>query len=174
MLHQLDQVVDAEIVDRVFQRGKQAEIAAEADDVPGVDQRAALDAALEQVFDFGKLAGDDVELMGVDRLVAGREQAINLAQHAGRGDAHAVGFVERRLGVAHAGVELRQVHVLHLRRAAAGQLVIQMLPGTAERLPRALRLRPAAARRAGRRCAQAALRRTGRDTRRCAAAGWRA
>ena len=49
---------------------------------------------------------------------------------------------ERGIGVAHAGVELRQVHVLHLRRAAAGQLVVQMLPRAAERLPRALRFGP--------------------------------
>ena len=53
------------------------------------------------------------------------------------------GLRQRGLGVAHAGVELREVHVLHLDRAAAGQLVVQMLPGAAERLPRALRLRPA-------------------------------
>ena len=45
-------------------------------------------------------------------------------------------------GIAHAGVELRQVDVLHLRRPAAGQLVVQMLPRAAERLPRALRLGP--------------------------------
>ena len=70
LLDQLDQVVDAKIVDRVFQRGKQAEVAAEADDVPRVDERAALDAALEQVFDFGKVPGNGFELMGIDRLVA--------------------------------------------------------------------------------------------------------
>ena len=80
--------------------------------------------------------------MGVDRLMAGGEQAIDLAEHAGRGDAHAVGFGQRRVGIAHAGVELRQVHVLHLDRAAAGQLVVQMLPRAAERLPRALRFGP--------------------------------
>ena len=60
--------------------------------------------------------------MGVDRLMAGGEQAIDLAQHAGRGDAHAVGFVERGFGIAHAGVELREMHVLHLdarRRASS-------------------------------------------------------
>ena len=142
LLDQLDQVVDAEIVDRVFQRGKQAEVAAEADDVPGVDERTAFDAALEQVLDLGKVAGDGIELMGVDRLVAGGEQAIDLAQHAGRGDPHRMGLLERRVGIAHAGVELGQVHVLHLRGAAAGQLVVQMLPGAAERLARALRFGP--------------------------------
>ncbi len=77
--------------------------------------------------------------MGVDRLVAGGEQAIDLAQHAGRGDAHAVGFGQSRVGIAHAGIELSQVHVLHLDRAAAGQLVIQMLASAAERLAGALR-----------------------------------
>ena len=58
LLDELDQVVDAEIVDRVFDRREQAEVAAEADDVPGVDQRAAFDAALQQLFDFGQSAGD--------------------------------------------------------------------------------------------------------------------
>ena len=56
LLDQLDQIVDAEIVDRVLDRRKQAEIAAEADDVPRIDQRAAFDAALQQVFDFGQVA----------------------------------------------------------------------------------------------------------------------
>ena len=80
-----------------------------------------------------------IELVGVDRLMAGGEQAIDLAEHAGRCDANAVGFGERGFRVAHARVELREVHVLHLDRAAAGQFVIQMLPSAAERLPRALR-----------------------------------
>ena len=122
----------------------------------------------------GRLLGDGVELVGVDRLMAGGEQAIDLAQHAGRGDAHAVGLGERGFGVAHAGVELREVHMLHLDRAAAGQLVVQMLPGTAERLPGALRFgAQAVAVRAGR-VGQQLLRRTGRGRRRCAAAGSRA
>ena len=129
---------------------------------------------LQQVFDLGQLAGDDVELVGVDRLVAGREQAVDLAQHAGRGDAHAVGFFQRRLGIAHAGVELRQVDVLHLDRAAAGQLVVQDAAGRRRTAAACAALRPAAARRAGRPCARAAPRKTGRDTRRCAAAGSRA
>ena len=90
----------------------------------------------------GMCRATGLQLMGVDRLVAGGEQAIDLAQHAGRGDAHGVGLLERGVGIAHAGVELRQVHVLHLGGAAAGQLVVQMLPGAAERLPRALRLGP--------------------------------
>ncbi len=97
------------------------------------------------------MAGDGIELVGVDRLMAGGEQAIDPAQHAGRGDADAVGLGHGRVGVAHAGVKLGEVNVLHLDRAAAGQFVIQMLPRAAERLPRALRLGPQAfAVRAGR------------------------
>ena len=72
-------------------RGKQAEVAAEAEDVPGIDERPALDAAVQQVFDLRQVAGDRLELIGVDRLVAGREPAIDLAEHAGRGDADARG-----------------------------------------------------------------------------------
>jgi len=52
--------------------GEQAEVAAETDDVPRVDERAAFDAALQQVFDFGQVLGHGVELVGVDRLMAGR------------------------------------------------------------------------------------------------------
>ena len=174
LFDQIDEVIDAEIVDRVFDRGEQAEVAAEADDVPGIDERAALDAALEQVFDFGQVAGDGLELVGVDRLVAGREQAIDLAQHAGRGDANAVGFGQGGFGVAHAGVKLREVHVLHLDRAAASQFMVQMLPRRRRRVDVCAATRRATGRRAGRSCGPAAPRRTGRDRRRCAAAGSRA
>ena len=51
LLDQLDQLVDAPVVNRVFQRRKQAEVGREADDVPGVDQRAALDRPVQQLFD---------------------------------------------------------------------------------------------------------------------------
>ncbi len=46
--------------------------------------------------------------------------------------------------VTHASVQLREVDMLHLDRAAAGQFVIQMLPRAAEGLPRALRFGPQA------------------------------
>ena len=174
LLDELDEVIDAEIADRVFDRREQAEVAAEADDVPRVDQSAAFDAALQQVFDFGQVLGDGIELVGVDRLMAGGEQAINLAQHAGRRDAHAVGFGQRGFGVAHAGVELREMHVLHLDGAAAGQLVIQDVGERRRTVAACAAIRLAGDRRAGRSCGPAGLRKTDRDRRRCAAAGSRA
>ena len=83
------------------------------------------------------MAGDCFELVGVDRLMSGREQAIYLAHM--RADAMRTPFArpwphrgspcERRAA---------QVYVLHLDCAAASQFVIQMLPCAAEWLPRAL------------------------------------
>ena len=45
---------------------------------------------------------------------------------------------EAASAIAHPRVELRKMDMLHLRGAAAGQLVIQMLSGAAEGLPRPL------------------------------------
>ena len=73
-------------------------------------------------------------------------------------------------GAAHAGEQQRQVDALQLHGAPPGQLVVEMLPGAAERLPRALRFlaQPLAVR--ARRPSPAAADRSRRDTRRCAAA----
>src|SRR4051812_3124414 len=70
------------------------------------------------------------------------EQAIDLAKHSRRRDAHSVGFGERDLRITHARVKLREVYMLHLNSAAACEFLIQMLPCTAKRLARALRFGP--------------------------------
>ena len=154
--------------------GKEAEIAAEADDVPRVDQGAAFDAALQQVVDLAQIAGDGFELVGVDRLMTGGEPAIDLAEHAGRGDADGVGLSGGGFGIAHARVELREMDVLHLRGAAAGQLVVQDVVARRRRVAAFARLRRASDRRAGRSFAREALDKTDRDRQRSAAAAWRA
>ena len=79
-----------------------------------------------------KTLPNSIELAGL----AGREQAVNLTQHAGRRDAYAVGLGQGGVGVAHASVELGEVHMLHLDCASAGQLMVQVLTSAAERLSR--------------------------------------
>src|SRR4051812_15477207 len=70
--------------------------------------------------------------------MTGCEQAIDLAKHACRGNADAIGFGEGGLAVTHSRVELRKVNVLHLNRAPASKLLIKVLTRTAEWLPGAL------------------------------------
>ena len=48
----------------------------------------------------------------------------------------------RRLGIAHPGEQLGQVDVLQLLGPAAGQVLVEVLPGPAERLPQRRRLGP--------------------------------
>ena len=135
LLDELDQVVDAVVVYRVFERSEQAEVAAEAHHVPRIDQGAALDAAAEQVFDLRQPLRDVRQVFAVERAVPVRELAIDLAQHPRRGDPHGLRLPQRRFGVAHPREELREVDVLQLRCAAAGQLLVQVLPGAREGLP---------------------------------------
>ena len=52
MFHQIHEDLNAIVRDRIFPRGEQREVALEGQDVPRVNQRTALDAAIEQVFDF--------------------------------------------------------------------------------------------------------------------------
>jgi hypothetical protein len=84
------------------------------------------------------ISGRYRELVGVDCLVAGCQAAVDLAQHPGRRDPHRVGLLQRRLGIAHARVELRQMDLLQLQSPAAGQFLVEVLPRAAERLPCAL------------------------------------
>ena len=53
-----------------------------------------------------------------------------------------MGLAQGRVGVAHPRVELCEVDVLHLHGPPAGKLLVQVLPGAAERLAHALRLGP--------------------------------
>ena len=52
-----DQLVDAVVVDAVLRRREEAVLAAETQDVPGIDQRPALDGPVQQVFDLAQQRG---------------------------------------------------------------------------------------------------------------------
>ena len=122
--------------------GKEAVLAAEAEDVPGIDHRPALDRPVQQVLDRRQLRGRLGQLAALDRQVGGGQPAAHVALHPGRGHRHDRGLPRRRLRIAHGREELRQVDVLQLLGAAAGQVMVEVLPRAAERLPQRQRLGP--------------------------------
>ena len=63
LFHEINQIVHAKVVDCVLQSREQAEISAKPDDVPGIHQRAALDAPLDQVLDLRNVFGHGAQLM---------------------------------------------------------------------------------------------------------------
>ena len=67
---QADQLVDAVVVDAVFRGGKQAVLAAETQNVPGIDQGPALDGAAQQVLDFLQQGGRRQQLPRLDLKLA--------------------------------------------------------------------------------------------------------
>ena len=79
-------------------------------------------------------------------LAAG-QPAEDLAEQPHRHGRDAPRLVAAGLGIAHLGEEQRQVALLQLRGAVAGQVGVEVLPGAAERLARR-RLLPGAAGRA--------------------------
>ena len=104
LAHQLHQLVDTVIVDAVLHRGEKAELAAEAEDVPGVGQGPAVDRPVQQILRLGQRRLGLLEIAPVDGQVRGREQTIDLAGHAGRGHRHDFDLRRGRVGVAHPGI----------------------------------------------------------------------
>ncbi len=139
LLDKFDQFVDPPIVDAVFECREQRKIAGEADDVPRIDQRAAFDRAVSQVFDFLQVLHDAGHIATVDGIVPRGEPTIDFAQHARCGDTHGIGLALGRFGIAQSSVQIGQMNPLHLQRASPGKLMIQMLPCRAKRLSIALR-----------------------------------
>ena len=123
------------IADAVFQGRKQAVMGIKAQDVPGIDHRAAVDRPLEQIDDLRQQVRRIVELPAVAGELAAGHQAVDLTLHAGRSAGHDVCLVLGRCGVPHAGKDLGQMHVLELRCPLAGKLRIEMLPRAAKGLP---------------------------------------
>ena len=83
LLHQLDQFVHALIGDAVFNRRKQAELTAEPENVPRIDNRPAFDPAVQQIVDLGEAGESLDEPAAFGRAVRGRDQAMDLAHDPG-------------------------------------------------------------------------------------------
>ena len=134
LFHQLDKLIDPMVEHAVFGSRKQAELPLKAQDIPGIDQRAAFDGPGEQLVDRQQLGGRRVQLAAIDGQPGAGNLAADLATHAGRGRRHDVGLPPGRFGIAHRGEQQSQMDVFELCRPAPGQIVIQMLPGTGQRL----------------------------------------
>ncbi len=67
-------------------------------------------------------------------MVSGGHLAINLAEHPCRRDRDRVGLATGRVGVAHPCEKLCQVDALQLDRTSPGNLLIQVLSRSTERL----------------------------------------
>ena len=70
--HHVEQFVDAMVVDAVLDGRKEAVLAAEAQDVPGIDHRPALDRRVQQVLDRRQLRGRLGQLAALDGQVRRR------------------------------------------------------------------------------------------------------
>jgi len=149
LLHQRDQLVGAMVVHAVLERREEAEVRIEPQQVPGVDDRAARNRAMQQVDDAPRQRHGARQVAGQDRLVPRGQPAVDLAQHARRGDGDDARLARGRVRVPHASEDFREMHVFQLARATARQPGVEMLAGAAKRLtprPRFL-LQPLAVRR---------------------------
>ena len=104
------------------------------ENVPGVDQGAAVDAAIDQVFHFEGRAEGGVEFAALYLPFGVSESPVNLGFEAGAGAGNRRGLFAGSIGVAHARVEFREVRPLHLSAAVVCQVQVEMLPDAAERL----------------------------------------
>ena len=118
----------------VFRHGEEAELTLKAQNAPRIGKRTALNAPMEEVFDFHGHLGGPLELALVDGQVSGREPALDLRGHPRRSHWHDVRLPQCRFGMAHLRKHQRQVHVFELRGAPASQLLIQVLPRAGQRL----------------------------------------
>ena len=134
LLDQLDQLIQAVIGHAVFRRGKQAELSLKSQSVPRIDHCPALDRTVQEILDLDEHVAARVEFAALDRQMAGRQPALDLAGHAGRRHRHDLRLVQGRLRVAHPRKQQGQVHVLQLRGAAPGKLLVEMLPRAGQRL----------------------------------------
>ncbi len=90
--------------DAVFEGGKEGKVGVESDDIPRIDQRTALDAALEQIDCLIEEFGCLVQLFLVDRPLGRHEVTVDPAPNARRRDGHLVSFVHGRLNEPHFSV----------------------------------------------------------------------
>jgi hypothetical protein len=91
LLHQFQQLIDARIGDAIFDGREQAELPAEAEDIPGIDDRAAFDAAVQQVVDLLDASESLDEPPSLRGSMRRRDKALNLANDPsgnGRHDLH--------------------------------------------------------------------------------------
>ena len=88
----------------------------------------------------GNCAGRLGQIAAVDGQVPGGQAATHFAGHAGRGRRHHRRLPRRRLGVADRREQLRHVDVLQLLGPAPRQVLVEVLPRAAERLPQRQRL----------------------------------
>ncbi len=90
-VNQFQQLVDSGIGDAVFDRRKQAELAAEAEDIPRIDDRPAFDPPVQKILDLGQQLDAVGQAALIGGAVRGRDQAMDLANHPrghGRHDFH--------------------------------------------------------------------------------------
>ena len=112
LVHQLDQLVDPVVVDAILDGGKLAELPAEAENVPGIDHRPALDRAVQEILDLRRQRRRLIRLAALDRQVGRGQPAVDLTPHPGGGHGHDLGLFDGRLHESHAGKQAGQVNVL--------------------------------------------------------------
>ncbi len=128
-LHQPRELVDAVVAHAVLHGRKQAELAAEAQDVPGIDQRAALDRPVQQVLDLRASArrppASCPRSIAVWPVV--RRPSISATiRGAGTGSTRAC--LPLASGMSHQREQVSQVDVLQVLGPQPGHAMVQMLP----------------------------------------------
>ena len=136
----LDQIIDALIADAVFEGGETGILGLKAEDVPRIDQRAASNAAAEEVFHFGQELGGRRHVAALEQQLTRREPPVHLGEHARRAHRDLGGLSAAGLGIADLSEEQGELALLQLQGPLPGHVVVQALADAAERLPRALRV----------------------------------
>ena len=103
LLDQIQQFIDARIGNAVLHRREQAELAAEAEDVPRIEHRAAFDGSAQQILHLRHDSQRFVQPIRIDRPMPAGQQALHLANHSARCGGYDVRLTRGRLGKAEPG-----------------------------------------------------------------------
>ena len=125
------QLVDARVVDAVLASLEQWEQPLEAEHVPRIDERPAVDAAVQQRLDLGQQGGrvGQAVLMGQPVGLGQPQPGLADDPHGRRRDRACAPAA--RLRVAEGGEDQRQVPLLQLQGSFLGVDLIEMLAGAA-------------------------------------------
>ena len=139
-----DKIIDARIGEALPARLMERKLPREAEDVPGIDRRAAADGAEEQLCRLVEIVEGPGGAPGgpaaADGRLGGDDPARDPGEHPRRGGRHERRHPRRPLGSPQPRKDTGQCHRLHLAGTAAGEEGVDMTADAPEGLPEPLHL----------------------------------
>ena len=130
LFDQVNQLINTVIVNTILQRWEQAELGVKSQNIPRVNNRAALNSAVNQRNNLIGCGDGLVQTAVINMPIPRSQPAIDLTEHPRRCRRHDRSLLAGAVGVAHAGKYLGQMDVLQLARSMLCQPGVQMFSGT--------------------------------------------